>query len=194
MATKYAPVPNVGSQVERALIAHLKNCYGDDAGLYQFLFSNCGLDRKPPFVETLAHKSVETVVGTRNETFQVQIEWKWPGADQPSQPDPDWLWIDINNFVGVGMAGLSLTDSDAGDVSKITALDITAAGNALAVDASNGADPAQVEFAKKNADMATFTCEAIFYKGATRAEKGDGSLFLREIRHFEVVACAANVS
>ncbi len=192
MASNFAPVPNTGSQIERAVIAYLKVAFGADAALYQFNFSNDWAKRVAPLIDVLAHKSVETVPHTRNESYQVRIEAKWKGNSEAGAPNPDSNWVSINAFIGVIMAAMS-SYSASSPVYEYVAQQITAAGRALAVDASAGADPAQVLTAANNADMAAFTCEYVEYKGAQRAEISDGSLFIKEVRNFEIRAANANV-
>jgi len=67
-------------------------------------------------------------------------------------------------------------------------------GNAMAVDASNGADPVQVQFAVDNADMADFTC-LFWMPGLVSAptKAADGTYWEREMA-FEAVACDAMLS
>jgi hypothetical protein len=187
MATQIAPAPNIGSQIERALIAYLKQAFGDEAANYNFYFSNDWKVRVPPLIDVLAHKSTETVPHTRNESYQVRIEAKWKGNNEAGQENPDANWVEINAFVGVVMAALSVTDSDSSRVPVITALDITTAGRALA---TVGSAQDQVN----NADMAAFTCEAVEFRGSQRAEAAEGSFFIKEVRNFEIRACNSNVS
>lgn len=177
MATKYPPAPNIGSQIERAVLAYLQACYLDDAPKYAFLFSNDWKTRTAPYVEVIAHKSTETVPHTRNESFVVRIEWKWPGNNEAGQANPDVNWQSINAFVGVGMAALSVSAGNPpNDLPETVAADITAAAQALAV-----ADPT-------HADLATFVCEFVEYKGAQRAESDGQSFFIKEVRNFEIRA------
>jgi hypothetical protein len=177
MATKYPPVTNIGSQIERAVLAYLQECYGDDAAKYEFLFSNDWKTRKPPYVEVIAHKSTETIPHTRNESFMVRIEWKWRGNNVAGETNPDVNWQSINDFVGVGMAGLSVSGGDAPDDLPATiAADIQAAAQALAAD-----DPT-------HKDLATFLCDFVEYKGAQRAESDGQSFFIKEVRNFEIHA------
>lgn len=185
MATKFNPVPNVGSQIERAVIAFLKDAYADDASKYQFLFSNDWKTRKAPHIEVLAHKSTETVPHTGIETYAVRIEWKWKGTNQAGEENVDANWRDINAFVGVGMAAFSQTENNLGNADTLpatVAAEITRLGRALATE-----DP------DHQADMADFTCSYVEYKAAQRAEQGDGTFFIKEVRNFEIKACPANV-
>jgi hypothetical protein len=197
-----APVPNVGSQLERAVIAYLKACFqkaalpGLTLGEVNFYFSNDWRARVVPLLDVLAHKSTEQPPHTRSESYSVKIEVEWPGANQPGATNTEMNWIQINNFIGLVMAALSQTDS-ATDVSagaRVTSELITRAGRALAVDGSSGSDPDQVADAANNADMAEFTCDFVEFKGSQRAERlGDGTVWIKEVRNFEMRACPSNI-
>lgn len=185
MAAKFEPVPNVGSQIERAVLALLQDAYGDDVGNYLYLFSNDWKLRTAPYIEVLAHISTETVPHTGIETYSVRIEWKWKGNNEAGQENPDANWKAINDFVGVGVAALSQTAGNNGAPDTLpatVAAEITRLGRLLAT-----ADPTN------NADMANFTCEYVEYKAAQRAEQSDGAFFIKEVRNFEIRACPANV-
>jgi hypothetical protein len=185
MPAKFDPVPNTGSQIERAVLALLKDAYADEGADYSYVFSNCASLRKVPLIDVLAHKSTETVPHTGNESFAVRIEWIWDGSVEVGQDNPDDDWKAINRFVGIGMAALSQTEGNAGDPNTLpntVAAEITRLGRQLAVD-----DP------DNHADMANFTCDYVEFKGSQRAEAVNGTLYLKEIRHFEIRACPANV-
>lgn len=77
---------------------------------------------------------------------------------------------------------------------QATADDITSIGNALAVDASNGADPDQVQFAANNADMADFTLQGWFEKGFGRGTADDGGNNWERVLMFDAVCCASKIS
>ncbi len=180
------PVPNVGSQIERALIAYFITCFpANTVSKYNFYFSNDWKKRVAPLVDVLAHKSTETVVHSRDESYMVRIEAKWKGNNVVGEANPDTNWVAINNFIGVIMAAMSQSDNGGQTYDAACAL-ITAAGRALA-GAGSVTDQAN------NADMATFTCQYIEFKGSQRAEMADGAIVIKEVRNFEVRACAINV-
>jgi|GEM_PF-2890532 len=183
MAAKFQPVPNVGSQIERAVIAFLQDAYGDDASQYNFYFSNDWKLRQAPYVEVLAHKASATEPHTGDKTFAVRIEWKWRGNFEAGQPNPDADWQTINAFVGVAEAAFGQTTGGNPDTLPATvSAEINRTGRALAQ-----SDPV------KHADMADFTCKNVEYKADQRAESSDGSFFIKEVRNFEITACPANV-
>ena len=187
MPAKFVPIPNTGSQLERAILALLKDAYGSDgpAAKYSYLFSNCSDKRTPPLIDALAHKSTEVTPHTGAEAFNVRLEWIFDGTIEVSQENPDNDWKDINDFVGIGMAALSQTANNEGNpntLSATVAAEITRLGRLLAT-----TDPAN------HADMADFTCFFVQFKGSQRAEAVNGTLYLKEIRHFEMWAVPANV-
>ncbi|MEI7535428.1 MAG: hypothetical protein WCK57_13755, partial [Verrucomicrobiae bacterium] len=185
MATKFLPIPNVGSQIERAVLALLQDAYGDESGNYEYLFSNDWKLRTAPYIQVIAVKSSETVPHTGIETFSVAVEWKWKGNNEAGQTNPDANWKSINDFVGVGMAALSQTAGNNGDPDTLpatVAAEINRLGRALAT-----TDPTN------HADMADFTCSHVEFKGSHRAESDGQSLFIKEVRQFEIRACPANV-
>ena len=185
------PVGNVGSQIERAILAYLQSVMeGADAAATGFYFSNDWRTRSAPLIDVLAHKSTETTPHTRNESFAVRIEVKWPGNNIAGETNPDTNWVAINNLVGTVMAAMSEANAngDTDTVPATTSALITAAGRALAVDQSSGADPALVQAALNNADMLNFTCDYIEFKGSQRAESSGDSFIIKEVRNFEVRA------
>ena len=185
MAALFNPIPNVGSQLERAVLALLRDAYDADGADYKFLFSNDWQTRTAPYIEVLAHKSTEVVPHTGNETFMVRIEWKWRGNNVAGQTNNDANWQDINEFVGIGMAALSQTAGNLGNPNTLpftVAAEITRLGRALAV-----SDPTN------QADMADFTCSYVEFKGSQRAESDGVDFFIKEVRNFEMRACPYNV-
>ena len=195
------PTPNVGSQLERAVIAYLQACFkqANLAGLtldvLNFFFSNDWKTRAVPLIDVLAHKSTEDPPHTRNESYMVKIEAKWPGTNQAGVANTEFNWIQINNLMGIVMSALSQTNSgtDVSAGARVTAQLVTQAGRALAVDGSDGSDPAQVADAANNADMVSFTCDFVEFKGSLRANTDGDSVWIKEVRNFEMRACPANV-
>jgi len=193
MAIDFSPSGNVGSQVERAVIAHLK-WFLQQAGLpaIEFRFGNDGRDRPDELIEVVSMKSTESPTHTRNEICEVRIELVWPGRDDPNTQSGNWNWIKINQYIGTIMAAMSVSDNAGNDYAATCAL-LNKWGSALAVDASGGLNPTQVAIAKDNADMANFTAQYLRYRGAARAGVSGGAIVYREIRNFEIDACSANV-
>ena len=181
------PVPNIGSQIERAMIAWFFECYGGGLQFSQFYFSNDWRKRVPPLIEVFAHKSAESVKHSRAESYQVTVDAEWTGTVQPGEPNPDMNWKQINDLIGVAMAAMSLTD-DGGASYRAAALKISVAGRRLAV-FGTAAISATASDITNNADMVDFYCDFVEFKGSQRLGAKDGTLFLMEKRFFEVRAC-----
>src|SRR5208282_832181 len=181
------PVPNIGSQIERAIAAYLYFSFGGAPTAPNFYFSNDWKPRVPPLIDVLAHKSAEEIRHQRVETYMVRIEAKWPGTVQPGTVNPDYNWTQINSLIGVVMAAMSQTDNLA-DGYRATALGITVAGRKLSVLGTWAVTGASTTDIANNSDMAAFYCDYIEFKGSQRAEAAAEGLFLKEIRNFEVRA------
>lgn len=179
------PAGNVGSQIERAVIAYLTSVWnGSVVNLPNFYFSNDWKDRVAPLIDVLAIDSTEEQPFTGNEAYQLRIKAEWPGNNQLGVTNPDWNWVQINNFIGLVMA--AMCQSDNGSDYKATAALITAAGRTLAT-AGSVTDQAN------NADMVNFTCTFVRFKGSKRAVNVAGALYIHEVRNFEIWACPSNV-
>jgi len=181
MPAKFTPMPNTGSQIERAVLALLQDAYGEElAANYKFIFTNCGIQRAVPYIEVIAKRSVIEPPHTGNHSFTVEIEWKYDGSPQETAN-----WREINEFVGIGQSALSQTEANAGDpntLSDTVRAEINRLGRALAV-----SDP------DHHADMADFTCLYLEHKGDIRAESSGDTFYIVEKKVFEIRACSANV-
>lgn len=152
-----------------------------------FYFSNDWKKRMAPLVDVLAHKSTESQTHTRGESYMTRIEAKWKGTNQPGETNPDTNWKEINDLIGVVMAGLS--QAEGGDQNfRVTSLAISVAGRRLAVLGTAAVSDAKANDVANNADMATFVCDFIEFKGSQRAEQAAEGLFLKEVRNFEIHA------
>ena len=185
---KLDPVPNIGSQIERAVIAWLYDCFGGEVSRYKFYFSTDWKTRTPPLIEVFAHKSTETPTHSRMESFMVSVEARWKGTNVPGETNPDTNWKQINDFIGVVMAAMSQSDNDGSDF-KATALAIAVAGRRLAVFGTPGIADAMANDITNNADMANFYCDYVEFKGSQRLGVAEGTLYLMEQRHFQINAC-----
>lgn len=186
----FDPMPNMGSQIERAIAALFVSAgIGDRTNNH---VSNDNTDRQVPLNDILAHNSKVLVKESGIEVYQVRVESEFPAAQQPDQLDTAWYWKQINDWIGKVAQVLSLQNEGDRDLRATAAL-ITAAGRDLAVDQTNGANQAAAKLAADNADMVNFTCQKIIYLGATRAGKGhSGALVFVEQRNYEVHAVPFN--
>jgi len=188
---QFQPLPNTGSQIERAVANYFVKCgVGDVTNNH---VTNDNTDRDAPCNDILAHQSIEGVMDSRIEVYQTRIQSIFPAIVQPEQADQAWNWKQVNDWIGNVMAAMSQR-YDVGDRDfRATADLITQFGRALAVDETNGADPIAVKRAKDNADMVNFTCQRVRFLGSVRAGKGaDGGLYFFETRNFEIHAVPCN--
>lgn len=191
---QFDPMPNVGSQIERAIAAWFTAC--GIADVTSNHVTNDNTKRIPPLNDIMAHKSDLLVLESGIEVYQVRIESEFPAANQPGDPKA-WRWQQINLWIGQVMAAMNQRNVGERD-NRATADFITQAGRDLAVDKSSDSDDDKTkaslkQLAADNADMVNFTCQKVIYKGATRVGKGaDGGLYFVEQRNFEVHAVPYN--
>ena len=107
-------------------------------------------------------------------------------AGQPDDPYFGKELAAINRFSGIWNAMNLSTD---GTTLDYTAGQITAAGQALAVDPSNGTNAQQAQVAAANADMTDFTMVKLWAGGPiTPAKAEDGTFWERGMR-FSTICC-----
>lgn len=183
---EFDPLPNTGSQIERAIAAWFVACGIGDVNSNHVTNEDSTIPRIAPLNDILATSSTEKVTDSRIEVWQVRIESEFPAIVQPGQADTAWNWKQINDWIGNVMAAMSLQNEGDRDF-RATADFITQAGRALAADETNGADAAAAKRAVDNADMTQFTCQKVVFRGSQRAVKGpEGKLYFVEVRNFEV--------
>ena len=179
------PVPNVGSQIERAIVAMLQDAYGSTCITAQglsFYTSNDWKVRNAPNISVLASHSEETPTYSMDKDYFVTIEVVWKGNNEIGQTNNEANRVSIDALIGVAEAAMCQTTT--GQDRQATCTAINTFGRALA----SGPDAAN------NADMVNFTCLRVMSMGDRRAEKnGAGGVNLREVRTFKVSACPANV-
>jgi len=187
------PVPNIRSQIERALRAYLTDC---SVGTFkQFRLSHDYRDReildkdgnRVPLIDVFGMHSSEKPRNSRLESWIVRIDPEYDAATQPNDTNPNWNWTAINNLVGLIMAAMSqTTNASSGYLS--TALMISVFGRRLAVLGAVG-DPSTTS-AADNSDMALFFCDYLDYVGAVGAKQdAQGGLYFKEQRNFTIDAC-----
>ena len=187
------PVPNIRSQIERALRAYLTDC---GVGTFlQFRLSHNYARRevidkngnRVPLIDILGISAVEEIKNSRVETWQVRIDPEYDASTQPNDPNPNWNWTAINNLVGLIMAAMSQT-SQPGANFLDTALMISVFGRRLAVLGPAG-DPNPLSY-QDYADMAKFCCDYVEYTSALGTGKdAGGALVFKEQRNFQLRAC-----
>lgn len=180
-----AAIPNVGSQIERAIVAYFVDAYGAAfiaAQGFNFYTSNDFKVRETPCISVLASHSEESPTYSMDKDFFVTVEAVWKGNNEIGVVNPESNRVSIDNLIGVAEAALCQTTT--GQNRQATCDAINLFGRALAT----GADAAN------NADMVNFTCLKVMSMGDRRAEKNaQGGVNLREVRTFKVSACPSNV-
>jgi hypothetical protein len=188
-------LPNCGTQLERAIRAYLiaqGAGTADDIYISNDSRTRAGLDTG--LTDIMAVRSrVEGQELSGNEVWQVTLENKFGASPQPGQADINLNRVQMDLRVGKQMYQMLQADDSSPNTLKHTCAAISAAGRALAVDASNGADPDQAQVAEDNADMVDFTCIFLRFLGSERGHPKDHSTAWVEKRIFEITACPANV-
>lgn len=185
-------VPNIRSQIERALRAYLTDCnvgtfkqfrLSHDYNLRQVIDPETGL--RVPLIDIFGVNATEAVKNSRVESWQVRIDPEYDASTQPNDTNPNWNWKAINNLVGLIMAAMSQTSSGGANYLD-TALMISVFGRRLAVLGAVG-DPSATS-AADNANMALFYCNYVDYAGAVGLGKKNDALVFQEQRNFTVQA------
>jgi hypothetical protein len=209
------PIPNNGSQLERAIRAWFIAATADNASASRILESQVfvTLDNRPRensvngiLIDIMAGSFQPSVQFPGNNDWLVRIDVRCPAAQQPGQHNPEANRLIADRFTGLIEAAMrqhatSETDIAVGDVTVAiqTNMDgfnysmagITAAGRALK---TNGSSQSKAN----NADMDAFTCLFITDAGGTRGNPADKdgnvdeSVWI-ESRSYRVTACATAV-
>lgn len=193
------PLPNNGSQVERAARAWLASATSENDPAAQGILHAASIyatndsrtrDAQRGLIDIQAKSSQHDPDSQGTEVWQVAINSTFPAAKQPGQSNPDLNRLLIDRQIGLIDAAMSQTSKE-GVGFDATATGITAAGRALKTTGST-------QDKANNWDMADFTCLFVRYLGATRGHPvdGDGNMdrtFWVESRNYEITACPANV-
>lgn len=177
---------NIRSKLTRAICAYLVskgNCGTVNDILPNFTTANSGY----PNTAVTATISRPDSQFTGSRRIPVQISIKGSATQDDAETNPNQPRVDFDNRVQNTSDNLMQTDDEM--TLNFTAAAITAAGRAMAVDASNGADPVQAQFAADNADMADFTCQNWFESGEGDGQADEEGCSWEEILLFEAIAC-----
>lgn len=169
------PIPNVGSQIERALIAYFYEIWPatDTFPRPDFHFSNDWKLRdatRAGLIDVLAFGSTENPTFTGNNDYNCRVVAKWPGANQPGQENKDFHWGQINRLIGVPEAALKLADQASHNDYRIAAARISAAGRRLAIFGTPEVAGASDTDRDNNSDMVDFLCDWVKFNGSERAK------------------------
>jgi hypothetical protein len=175
---------NVRNQLERAAIAYL---IAQNAGTAADTFPGRSVQVKTyPCTVVRAFRSDHDPVFSGSEMVQLQIQIKGSAANAANAANPANVWVAFDARVAAVQAALMtaavLSDGSVQDLSYV-AQQITVAGRALAT-----SNP------QNNADMAAFTCQSWYYKGATCGEPAEGDCAWVEILNFEARVASVALS
>lgn len=185
MASTNDPIPNLPSQLERAVVAYLKAFFGDEAGDFNWYFADDNAIRTAPAFDVIAHRGAEDPIHTEREIIHLSITFTWPGGNQIGAADSGMTYAAKNRAIGLAHAAMRQTN-DNGQTFHATGKAITDAGRALATAGS-------AEEQSANADMLQFTARAVESKGFVRAESDGADMFLRATRYYDITCTPANV-
>lgn len=182
-----APFNNLRSKLDRAICAYIVS--QPDCGTKDdVLPGNSSAKRGYPntTVRSTLSKPEENFTGNRRVNVHISIKGQVaPNDDGASQTAFDTRVANTYD---------ALLQTDDEQTLKFTAAEITTAGRALAVDASNGADPVQVAFAAANADMADFTCLDWYEAGEGDGPADAPGCSWENILLFDAVACPSAIN
>jgi hypothetical protein len=169
------PYTNPSTMIERAVRAYLigqgkgtaDKCYISLNSYYRTANSRTFLVRN--FMPNNAYRPAGV--------FQIEIQHVGEAIQQDNVANPDQMRVNMDNFVGATMLSM-FAQSDGQGPLTVVADAITAAGRALAVDQSNGADPIAIQLAANNTDMVNFRVDwikaapSLMTRGETEGKNG----------------------
>ena len=190
------PQKNVGSQVERAIIALLFDVWPKSVQFPNFYFSNDWKARKANpngLIDVLCISATENPPFSACKDCNVNIMAEWPGINQPGAVNSEFNRVQINNLIGVSEAALRLTNN--GTDYMASAWKMTAVGRRLAVLGMShifGSQASAMDNVANNADMATFICDFVEGKTDVRAKGDKQGTWLTEERTWMIRAYNGN--
>lgn len=172
-------VPNVGSQLDRAIVAWLvSQGVGTDPSC-QVLPAYSTEENAYPNITVHSLRSQNEPQLAGNKSFTVQVRIAQAASREVKDPNPENARVILDLLTG--QCAYALLQSNDGQSLNLTAQNITTAGRALAA----SADPT---IAANNADMANFTCQYLFDQGQTRGKPSDEAAAWVEVLNFTAVA------
>jgi len=133
--------------------------------------------------------------GPGNSKHPVTLELRDDAIDQPTETNPGTKRVTASERLTA--IWNALNRSDDGHTLYYTAQLLTAAGRALAVDETGGADATVAQRARDNADMADFTVlwwESLGAGSANRVSPEGGVTHWQRDLQFNCVACNSAIS
>lgn len=172
-------VPNVGSQLDRAIVAWLISQGVGTDPVCSVLPANSTSDNPYPNITVYATRSQNEPALAGNKTFTVQVRIASQASTAVNDENPENARVILDLLTG--QCAYQLLQSNDGQSLNLTAMNITAAGRSLAA----SADPI---VAANNADMANFTCQYLFDQGQTRGKPSEEGAAWIEVLNFSAVA------
>lgn len=187
------PLPNTGSQLDRAVVAWLlANAAGTPSDV---LPANSVALKHYPCTIVKSYRSAQAPELTGDDYWNCDVQIKGSASNEANEPNPNYKWVDLDARVGLTKAvllqGYAATPDQAADQANLTytAQQITAWGSDL-VNPADQSPQAKI-IAQNNADMAAFTCLSWYYKGQSRGEPNEEGCSWVEILHFEARVAGA---
>jgi len=173
-----APYHNLGSKLDRAIVAYLISEGAGTAGdVYP---ANRSGTKVLPNTTVQAFRGQPNPVCDGNYNVDVKVLVSMPAAEQPGSENTQAQRVAFDERLARTFDALHL--SDDGDTLKATADAITDAGRDLA-----DSDP------DNNADMADFTCLSVLNLGFDRGEPDDAACAFVEVLTIRCNCCPSNV-
>ena len=141
-----------------------------------------------PNIKILAHTSMHDPQQTGNEVYDVVITAKFSLAGNPNPANPFGARVARDLAIGQVMYAMMLSSGENGNMPlDQTVANITQYGRAVATQGS-------VQEQANNADMAEFTCFAVYFTGSARGiPDGEGNAYA-EVRHFKIEVCPSAIN
>lgn len=181
------PLPNTGSQLDRAIAAWL---IANGAGAATDVLPATGVTPKYyPCTIIIARRSTQEPELTGNDMWDVEIMVKGSAASEGNEPNPAFRRVQLDQRLGLTKAcllqGYIASSGRAADQANLTftAQQITAWGNNLA--GPGDGSPQALQDQANNADMNDFTCMGWYYRGQSRGDPNEEGCSWVEILHFQ---------
>jgi hypothetical protein len=193
-----APYNNTRSKLDRAICAWLVTQPG--CGSVNDILPSVSV-----FLKSYPNTTVETVLSKPQSRFSgnrwCDVHVRIAGSAVKQVPQPGQLAPSqaprelFDARVGSTIDALMQSDTNGVDLAA-TAIEITNAGRALAVDPTNGANAQAAAWAAANADMPDFTCIMWLDDGDGPGEitADEENCAWKEVIMFKALACPSNVS
>jgi hypothetical protein len=181
---------NLRDRNDRAIVAYLKPFIGLTNIYPQNWSGNRAFDPNG-LIDVGTQQGPESPPFSGCFIMDVRVRVKFPMALQNDDADFALKRVQLDALVDKVFDAMRQTD-DQQTYSALAGL-ITAAGNSLAVDSTNGGDPLAVQKAKDNADMVNYTCLNFFGIDLVGAPEGEqGSLTFVELMKFKMLVNNSN--